>query len=150
MPHFNYCCKVWDSLGVLAERLHKQRNRCVRVIMRYKNETGQSILVLHHLGWSFLSEQIIHIKAGQVFKVLQDLAPVRLSNIFRDSCSDNNYNLRNADNNLAIPLPKTEFLKKGLSYHGVKIWNSFPNEIHSSETLASFDELISTYRPTVR
>ena len=89
--------------------------------MRYKNEAGQSILVLHHLGWSLLSEQIIHIKAGQVFKVLQDLAPVRLSNIFRDSCSDNNYNLRNADNNLAIPLPKTEFLKKSLSYHGVKI-----------------------------
>ena len=42
-----------------------------------------------------------------MFKVLQDLAPARLSNIFRDSCSDNNYNLRKADNNVAIPLPKT-------------------------------------------
>ena len=44
-----------------------------------------------------------------MFKVLQDLAPARLSNIFRDSCSDNNYNLGKADNNVAIPLPKTGF-----------------------------------------
>ena len=85
-----------------------------------------------------------------MFKVLQELAPARLSNIFRDSCSDNNYHLRKADNNMAIPLPKTEFLKKSLSYHDAKIWNSFPNEICSSETLASFDELISTYWLTVK
>ena len=77
--------------------------------MRYKSEVGKSELVLHYLAWSLLSEQKIHIKAGQMFKVLQDLAPARLSNIFRDSCSDNNYNLRKADNNVAIPLPKTGF-----------------------------------------
>ena len=42
MPHFDYCREVWDSLGsVLAERLQKLHNRCARVIMRYKNETGQ-------------------------------------------------------------------------------------------------------------
>ena len=127
MPHFNYCCEVKDSLGVLVERLQKHHNRCARVTMRYKNEAGKSELVLHHLGWSLLSEKRIHIKAGQMFKVLQELAPARLSNIFRDSCSDNNYHLRKADNNMAIPLPKTKFLKKSLSYHGAKIWNSFPN-----------------------
>ena len=51
MPHFGYCCEVWDSLGsVLAERLQKLQNRCARVIMRYKNET-------RHLGWSLQSER---------------------------------------------------------------------------------------------
>ena len=85
-----------------------------------------------------------------MFEVLQDLAPARLSNIFMDTCSNNNYHLRNVDNNLAIPLPKTEFLKKSLSYNGAKIWNFFPNEVPSSETLASFDELISTNTPTVK
>ena len=47
-------------------------------------------------------------------------------------CSANNYHLRNADDKLAVPLPKTEFLKKNFS---------------KNETLATFDELISTYRP---
>ena len=83
MPHFDHCCEVWDSLGsVLAERLQKLHNRCTRVIMRYKNETGQSELALRHLGWSLLNERRLDIKARQIFKVLHDLAPVRLSNIF--------------------------------------------------------------------
>ena len=47
-----------------------------------------------------------------MFKVLHDLAPARLSNIFRDSCSYNDYHLRNAENKLAVPLPKTKFLKR--------------------------------------
>ena len=79
--------------------------------MRYKSEAGQSELALRHLGWSLLSERRIHIEVRQTFKVLRDLAPARLSNIFRDSCSANNYHLRNSDM-LAVPLPKTEFLKK--------------------------------------
>ena len=115
MPHFDYCCEVWDLLGsVLAERLQKLRSRCARVIMGYKNEAGQSDLTLcHHLGWSLPSERRLYIKARHMFKVLHDLAPVRLSNIFKNSCSADIYHLRNADNKLALPLPKTEFLKNG-------------------------------------
>ena len=64
MSHFDYCGEVWDSLGsVLAERLQKLHNRCASVIMRYKNETGQSELAPRHLGWSLLRERRIHIKA---------------------------------------------------------------------------------------
>ena len=147
MPHFDYCCKVWNVLGVLAERLQKHHNKCARVIMRYKNEAGKSELVLHHLGWSLLSEQRILTKALRFSKTWY----LRSFRIFSGTtCSNNNYHLSNTDNYLAIPLLKTEFLKKSFSFNGAKIWNSFPNEIRSSETLASFDELISTYRPTVK
>ena len=75
-------------------------------------------------------------------KVLHDLATARLSNIFTDSCSANNYHLRNAENWLAVPLPKTKFLKKSFSYNGAKIWNSLPNEVCNCETLATFDKLM--------
>jgi len=63
-------------------------------------------------------------KAGQMFMVLQSLAAARLSVIFRNSCSVNSYHLRNADHKLALPLPKTEFLKKSLNYNGARVWNS--------------------------
>ena len=86
-----------------------------------------------------------------MFKILHDLAPVRLSNIFRNSLLANSYHLRNADNKLALPLPKTEFLKKSFSYNinGARVWNSLPNEIRNCEGLPMFDKLISTYRPNV-
>ncbi|XP_068735229.1 uncharacterized protein [Montipora capricornis] len=151
MPHFDYCCEVWDSLvSVLAESLKKLNNRCTRVIMLYKNEAGQSeLLALRHLGWSLLSERRFHVKAREMFKVLHDLAPVRLSSIFRNSFSANSHHLRNAVNKLALPLPKTEFLKKSSSYNGARVWNSLPNEIRNCEALPNFDKLISTCRPNV-
>ena len=122
MPHFDYRCEVWDSLGsILAERLQKLHSRCARVIMRYKNEAGQSELALRHLGWSLKSERRFDIKATQMFKVLHDLAPARLSNIFR----------------------------KSFNYNGARVWNSLPNEIRNCEALPMFDKLISTYRPNV-
>ena len=86
MPHFDYCCEVWDSLGsVLDERLQKLHSRCARVIMRYKNEAGQSELALRHLGWSLLSERRFHIKARQMFKVLHDLATMVLMQLSHSS-----------------------------------------------------------------
>ena len=85
-----------------------------------------------------------------MFKVLHDLASVRLSNIFRNSFSANSHHLRNADNKLALPLPKTELLKKSLSYNGARVWNSSPNEICNCEALPMFDKLISSYRPNVK
>ena len=56
-----------------------------------------------------------------MFKVLLDLAPARLSDSFRNSRSANIYLVRIADNKLALPLPKTEFLKKSFSYNGTII-----------------------------
>ena len=80
--------------------------------MRYKNEARRSEEALCHLGWNLLCESRIHISARQMFKVLHDLAPARLSNIFRDSCSANDYHLRNDDYKLAVPLPKNKFCKR--------------------------------------
>ena len=117
--------------------------------MRYENEAGLTELALRHLSLSLLSKRRIHIKAGQMFKVLHDLALTRLSNTFRNLSSANNYHLRIADNKLAVPWSKTEFLKESFSYNGAKIWNFSPNEIRSYETLATFDELISICRPNV-
>ena len=66
-----------------------------------------------------------------MFKVLHNLAAVRFSIIFRNPCAANSYHLRNADNKLALPLPKTEFLKTSFSYmyNGARVWNSLPNTI---------------------
>ena len=74
---------------------------------------------------------------------------MRLSNIFRNSFSANSYHIRNADNKLALPLPKTEFLKNSFSYNGARVWNSLTNEIRNCEALPMFDKLFSTYRPNI-
>ena len=48
LPHFDYCCEVWDTIGVtLSDRLQKLQNRAARLITGRKNEHGQSELALN-------------------------------------------------------------------------------------------------------
>ena len=57
-PHFDYCCEVWDVLGkTLSDRLQKLQNRAARIIMNFKNESGQSSLARNSLGWINLEER---------------------------------------------------------------------------------------------
>ncbi len=47
LPHLDYCCEVWDTIGTtLSDRLQKLQNRAPRVITGRKNEHGQSELAL--------------------------------------------------------------------------------------------------------
>ena len=56
--HFDYCCEVWDTIGVtLSNRLQKLQNRAARVITGRKNEHGQSELALNELNFKTLKER---------------------------------------------------------------------------------------------
>ena len=50
LPHFDYCCEVWDTINLtLSDRLQILQNRAARIIMGRKNEHGQSELALAEL-----------------------------------------------------------------------------------------------------
>jgi hypothetical protein len=50
LPHLDYCCEVWDTIGItLSDRLQTLQNRAARVITGRKNEHGQSELALNEL-----------------------------------------------------------------------------------------------------
>jgi hypothetical protein len=51
-------------------------------------------------------------------------------------CQNNNYNLRGNQTKLALPKPKTNFLKRSFSYTAAKSWNEV-----SSETIENYNEL---------
>ena len=66
-----------------------------------------------------------------------------------------NYNLRNALTDLALPIPRREFLKKSFKYSGAKLWNSLSLEAKLAQSeyvfkrninqIASHQKLICTY-----
>ena len=58
LPHFDYCCEVWDTINfTLCNRLQKLQNRAARIIVGRINEHGQSELALAELNWKTLSER---------------------------------------------------------------------------------------------
>ena len=61
---------------------------------------------------------------------LQPLTPAHLLH-----CT---HNLRSSATDLALPRPKTEYLKHTFSYSGAKLWNSLPYYIKEANSVISF------------
>jgi hypothetical protein len=94
-PHLDYCCEVWDVIGkTLSDRLQKLQNKAARIIMNFKNESGQSLLARNSLGWITLKERRAQMKARLMYKSINKLAPQRLGNFFQNSNTMYDYDLR--------------------------------------------------------
>ena len=48
------------------------------------------------------------------------------------------YSLRNTEDNVAVPLPRTNFLKNSFRFSGAVLWNSLPTHVRQARTLESF------------
>ena len=73
-----------------------------------------------------------------VYKSLNGLAPDYLKSMFTDQSAISTYSLRNCEVKLAVPLPRTNFLKNSFSYNGAVMWNSLLTNLRQAQTIASF------------
>ena len=48
------------------------------------------------------------------------------------------YNLRDSVNKLAIPKPRTDYLKNSFNYSGAVLWNSLLSDLRQAESLNIF------------
>ena len=120
-PYFDHCSAVWDSRSsYLANKLQKLQNRAARVLTSSSYDTSADYL-FERLGWKKLPSQRRIAKAIMVYKSLNGVAPDYLSNMFVDRNSITNYALRDTSNKLALPLPRTNYLKNSFSYSGVTV-----------------------------
>ena len=81
-----------------------------------------------------------------VYKSLHGLAPDYLCSKFERG--ETAYNLRDSENKLNVPLPRTNYYmyKSSFSYSGATLWNSLPRDIRQAESLGLFKCLIKEVR----
>ena len=84
--------------------------------------------------------QEIH-KATMMFRCLHGLAPKYLCSKF--TWCDSAYDLRDSENKLNVPLPRTNYYRKSFSYNGATLWNSLPCDIRNTESLGVFKRKIN-------
>ena len=77
-------------------------------------------------------------KAIMMYKVLNNLAPEYLKDLFRETNQVHDHDLRNSNLNLLPPKPKSNLLKKSFSYSGAVIWNSLPRHVRLANSLTEF------------
>ena len=88
------------------------------------------------LGWDNLSTKRKKQKAIIMYKTIHKLTPVYLQEIF--TTRNTNYDLRDAENKLYVPKPRTDYLKRSFCYSGAFLWNNLPHNIRMSDSLRNF------------
>ena len=137
-PHFDYCSVVWGNCNKsLSIKLQKLQNRAARILTSSSYDANADDLFVR-LGWQKLSLQRELKTATMVYKYFNGLAPEYLKSMFTDRSSTTTYSLRNCEGKLAVPLPRTNFLKNSFSYSGAVLWNSLPTNLRQAQTLSSF------------
>ena len=83
-------------------------------------------------------------KATMVYKSLHGLAPEYLCSRF--AIRETAYNLRDSENKLCIPLPRTNNYKNSFSYSGAILWKKLPCKVRQEEPLTKFRCLLKQVR----
>ena len=105
------------------------RNRAARVITGARFNTN-SAEVLESLQWTTLDVRRDKVKSVFLYKNLNEQSAPSLRQAFvRNKDLNRDYNLWSNDNGLALPKPKTNFLKRSFRYSAAKLWNSLPSEV---------------------
>ena len=81
-----------------------------------------------------------------MFKIINDLAPVFMKNIFR--ASDNSVDLRNKPAFQTYNVKSVYFGTETISFRGPQIWSSVPDDIKNAKSLSEFKSKIKKWKPT--
>ena len=142
-PYFDYCSPLWDTCNkTLKDKLQKYQNRAARIIAGASYEI-RSADVLQTLEWENLESRRVITKATLKYKISNDHSAQNLKELLtRRNSLQTAYDLRNSQNDLALPKPRCEFLKKSFKYSGSKLWNNLSPEAKEAQSICSFKNLV--------
>ena len=112
--------------------------------MGMKNDTP-ALEAITALGWETLESYRAKSKKVQMYKVLNDLAPNALVNLFMRKSDITDHELRGSSTSLQMPLPRNEYMKKSFSYDRAKLWNFLPADLRDSDSLQIFKNGIGAH-----
>ena len=127
-PHFDNCNVVWGNCGIgLSKKLQKLQNRAARILMSAKYDCNVDDL-FRALSCCERKHQRVVSTSIMMYKTVHGMTPEYLRSRFV-SRNITSYRLRNTENKLALPQPRTNYLKKSFSYSGAGLWNSLSHDL---------------------
>ena len=144
-PHFDYCNVVWGNCNKgLSEKLQRLQNRAARILVSASYDSNLDDL-FRALGWRRLYYQRLEQKSILMYKTLHGMTPdyLRSRFVYRDNVSA--YRLRNTENKLVLPQPRTDYLKRSFLYSGAQLWNNLPVDLRQASSLTDFKSKLSRH-----
>ena len=133
LPIFDYCDVVWSPSSA----------QCIRKLERVHSKFISSLP--SSMGGSdinvTLAERRTYHAALQVFKILHNISPTYLQDLFSYTIDVTGHVGRNP-HRLYVPAVRTNYGKKSLKYRGTMIWNRLSPELYGAKTLKKFKSLL--------
>ena len=107
-------------------------------MLTFSSYDADADCLLERLNWRKLESQRKLHSAVTMYKSLNGLAPDYMRSMFTKREEVGSYSLRDTEGKLAIPKPRTNYLKDSFSYKGAVLWNSLPVGLRRARTLHNF------------
>ena len=104
--------------------------------------------LLEKCGYTMLHVRCIKIIASEVFKSLNDLNPILMSEMF--TVKDISYDLRDSNILLQPKFKKITYGKNTFKYYGSHIWNLLPKDVKTCTDINNFNNLLKTWEGPMR
>ena len=143
-PNFDYCSTMWGTCSKThIDKLYKLQKRVGRIILG--DQRCSTIDMLSCLNWLSVNKRINYNILVLVFKCLNNKAPTHLQQLFTKTGTTHCYSIRNANNTLLVPKPRTEILRRSFQYKGAVLWNSLLPEIQTASKIVLFKKGVKLF-----
>ena len=111
------------------------QNRAARIITGrpYDIPTKE---IFRELNWQSLPNRWEKNKLMFMHKVKSNELPASMNNLFQIA-NNTNYDLRSNGNDFLLQKPKTNYMKKSITYNGAIAWNKLPNNVKAANMSTS-------------
>ena len=145
LSRIDYCIGLLSSLPKsYTLRLQRVQNQAARLVFTVNRQQDPKPL-LKSLHWLPVKQRISFKLCLYVFKSLNGMVPVYLSNCFKLHVPKRN--LRSSKDRLRLDYPRTHVQAGGKSFTvcASKLWNDIPVHIRQSVSVNAFKKTLKTY-----
>ena len=131
------CGTCSKQLKDMITRLQYRAARIVTGIFDFIIFRGANLM--ENLGWHSFDKRRDYFTATMVFKCIDGLAPLRLTNELSVISGAHSANIQAPSNgNIIVPMPHVEQFRNSLKYRGAVLWNTLPQDICEAENIGKF------------
>lgn len=139
-PHIDYASVIWDGISdALFKRLNSLHRRAAKLVNPDTTLTTEQKMTA--IGILPLNKHLSYNKAVYMYKILHNQTPNYLRKLFKSSTSKYTHHRHK----LAFPKPRRDIYKTSISYSGVSVWNSLPDNLRTLNALPSFKHNLQAY-----
>ena len=137
-PCIDHAISVWGTcskqLKDMITRLQHRAARIVTGIFAFIKFRGANLL--ENLGWHSFDKRRDYFTATMMFKCINGLAPLRVTNELSVISDAHSANTRASSNgNILVPMPHVEQFRNSFKYRGAVLWNSLPRDIREAQNI---------------